>query len=91
MRGGEHGDDECNAGYAWLAVLGVVLSVVGAFYYLRVIKIMYFDKQMEPFDRVSGWGVATLLGVTVLFILALAVKPDLALTFTQHAAQALIK
>lgn len=80
-----------NAGYAWLAVLGVVLSVVGAFYYLRVIKIMYFDKQMEPFDRVSGWGVATLLGVTVLFILALAVKPDLALTFTQHAAQALIK
>ncbi len=78
------------AGYVWLAVLGVCLSVVGAFYYLRVIKIMYFDKQMEPFDRVSGWGVATLLGVTVLFILALAVKPDWALTLTQHAAQALI-
>ncbi len=79
-----------DAGYAWLAVLGVCLSVVGAYYYLRIIKIMYFDKQMEPFDRVSGWGVATLLAVTVLFTLALAIKPEWALTLTHDAAQALI-
>ena len=78
------------AGYVWLAVLGVCLSVVGAFYYLRIIKIMYFDKQMESFQRVSGWGVATLLAVTVLFILALAVKPDWAITLTHDAAKALI-
>ena len=32
-----------NAGYVWLAAVGVLLSVVGAFYYLRVIKLMYFD------------------------------------------------
>ncbi len=79
-----------DAGYAWLAVLGVCLSVVGAYYYLRIIKIMYFDKQMEGFARVSGWGVATLLGGTVLFILALAVKPEWALTITHDAAKALI-
>ncbi len=78
------------ARYVWLAVLGVCLSVVGAYYYLRIIKIMYFDKQMEGFQRVPGWGVASLLGVTVLFILTLAVKPDWALSITHDAAKALI-
>jgi len=33
-----------NGGYLWLAVVGVVMSVVGAFYYLRVIKLMFFDE-----------------------------------------------
>jgi NADH-quinone oxidoreductase subunit N len=32
------------AGFAWLAILAVVFSVVGAFYYLRVVKLMYFDE-----------------------------------------------
>jgi NADH-quinone oxidoreductase subunit N len=32
------------AGYAWLAIVAVVFSVVGAFYYLRVVKLMYFDE-----------------------------------------------
>ena len=35
------------AGYVWLAVLAVMMSLVGAFYYLRVVKVMYFD---EPLD-----------------------------------------
>ena len=35
------------AGYIWLAVVAVLLSLVGAFYYLRVVKVMYFD---EPVD-----------------------------------------
>ena len=33
-----------NIGLVWLAILGVVFSVIGAFYYLRVVKCMYFDK-----------------------------------------------
>ena len=32
-----------NAGMTWIAVAAVVLSVVGAFYYLRIVKVMYFD------------------------------------------------
>ncbi len=36
-----------NAGYVWLAVVGVLLSVVGAFYYLRVVKLMYFDSPAD--------------------------------------------
>jgi NADH-quinone oxidoreductase subunit N len=37
-----------NAGYVWLAVVGVIAALVGAFYYLRIVKLMYFD---EPVDR----------------------------------------
>jgi NADH-quinone oxidoreductase subunit N len=37
-----------DAGLVWLAILAVVFSVVGAFYYIRVVKLMYFD------DPVTG-------------------------------------
>src|SRR3546814_12735599 len=44
-----------NAGLFGLAVIGVLTSVVGAFYYLRIIKIMYFDDATQPLDmKVSG-------------------------------------
>jgi NADH-quinone oxidoreductase subunit N len=35
-----------DAGYMWLAIIAVVFSVVGAFYYLRVVKLMYFDEPL---------------------------------------------
>jgi len=38
------------AGHTWLAVLAVIMSVIGAYYYLRVVKVMYFD---EPTDRTA--------------------------------------
>ena len=36
-----------DAGLLWLAVVAVVFSVVGAFYYLRVVKLMYFDEPVS--------------------------------------------
>jgi NADH-quinone oxidoreductase subunit N len=42
------------AGLWVLAVLGVIASVVGAYYYLRIIKIMYFDEQAPAFDKMDG-------------------------------------
>jgi NADH-quinone oxidoreductase subunit N len=39
-----------NAGLYPLAVIGVLLSTVGAYYYLRIVKIMYFDEAASPFD-----------------------------------------
>ena len=52
-------------GFVWIAVFAVVLSVVGAFYYLRVIKLMFFDK---PED--GGGGVKSFpsgLGIVVFY------------------------
>jgi NADH-quinone oxidoreductase subunit N len=35
------------AGYIWLALIAVLFSLIGAFYYLRVVKVMYFDQPVD--------------------------------------------
>ncbi|MEO1311234.1 MAG: NADH-quinone oxidoreductase subunit N, partial [Pseudomonadota bacterium] len=37
-----------------LAVFGVLASVVGAYYYLKIVKIMWFDEPAEPFERTEN-------------------------------------
>ena len=57
-----------------LAVIGVVTSVVGAFYYLRIVKVMYFDEPTPVFDRpISAElkGVVFVTSVVTLFLFAL--------------------
>ncbi|MEO1291818.1 MAG: NADH-quinone oxidoreductase subunit NuoN [Pseudomonadota bacterium] len=55
------------AGLEWLAIAGVIASVISAFYYLRIIKVMYFDQPGEPLTILGGpehkvaWGAAALL------------------------------
>ncbi|NLH82992.1 MAG: NADH-quinone oxidoreductase subunit NuoN [Phyllobacteriaceae bacterium] len=41
------------AGLYWLAILGVVASVVGAFYYIRIVKVLYFDEPAADLDAAS--------------------------------------
>ncbi len=43
-----------NSGMFVLAVLGVLTSVVSAYYYVRIVKVMYFDEPVGVFDRVDG-------------------------------------
>lgn len=43
-----------NAGMTWLAVAGVLASVIGAFYYLRIVYYMYFGAETDPLDRVQA-------------------------------------
>lgn len=51
-----------NSGYLWLAVFGLVWSVVGAFYYLKVVKIMYFDSPIkEPFPALVKTGQVSMV------------------------------
>ena len=52
-----------NAGLYALAVIGVLLSVVGAYYYLRIVKIMYFDAPVERFEPMPGL-LAAVLGAS---------------------------
>ena len=47
-------------GLAWLAVAGVIASVIGAFYYLRIVYFMYFGEESDPLDRPQSpvlWGL----------------------------------
>jgi NADH-quinone oxidoreductase subunit N len=51
------------AGLYALAVIGVVTSVVGAYYYLRIVKLMYFDEPAESFEPVPA-ELRAVLGVS---------------------------
>ena len=51
-----------------LAVIGVLASVVAAFYYLRIVKIMYFDQPAEPLNRPIGREIAAVLLASSLII-----------------------
>ena len=64
------------SGLVTLAVIGVLASVVAAFYYLRIIKLMYFDEATEAFDRPIGREVAVVLAGTGVFILFFVVHPS---------------
>ena len=55
-----------------LAVIGVVTSVVGAYYYLRIVKIMYFDDAAESFEPVPA-ELQTVLGMSGVFVLVFVV------------------
>ena len=62
--------------HLWLVVISVVMSVVGAFYYLRVVKLMYFDEAPESLpDTVRSFGVRFALGINAAAVLVLGVLP----------------
>jgi NADH-quinone oxidoreductase subunit N len=77
------------ANLLWLALIGVLLSVIGAFYYLRLIKIMYFDPLDQEFDGVTDLGVKLVLTLSVVFILGFVAQPDIASVAVKLAAEAL--
>ena len=59
----------------WLAIVGVVLSVVGAYYYLRIVKIMYFDEEGATFDPIPV-SVQFTLGVSAVFVILFFLTPS---------------
>jgi NADH-quinone oxidoreductase subunit N len=77
-----------HAGLYALAVIGVLLSVVGAYYYLRIVKIMYFDAPAERFEPMDT-PLAAVLGVSGVFILLYFVYPAPLVTFAGAAAKSL--
>ena len=54
------------AGLYVLTVVGLLTSVVGAYYYLRIVKLMYFDEPAEAFDRAPGREITVIVTVTGL-------------------------
>ena len=56
----------------WLAIVGIVFAVIGAFYYLRVVKVMYFDEPSgEVVGQREGKGLRTVFAVNALSLLVL--------------------
>ena len=60
-----------------LAIIGLVTTVVSAFYYLRIIKIIYFDKPKKTFDKDYDWGLKSSLIFSSIFILIYFIYPSI--------------
>jgi NADH-quinone oxidoreductase subunit N len=72
-----------------LAVIGVLTSVVGAFYYLRIVKLMYFDEPKEVLHRPIGRELAWVIAGTSVFVVFFFIYPGPVLTAASAAAAAL--
>ena len=62
-----------------LAIIGLVTTVVSAFYYLRIIKIIYFDKPKKPFEESYDWGLKISLIISSILILVYFIYPSILL------------
>jgi NADH-quinone oxidoreductase subunit N len=65
------------AGYIWLAVAAVLLSLVGAYYYLRIVKLMYFDDPRDAMPVRPRLGMGILMSVNGLALLLFGILPQL--------------
>ena len=73
-------------GMLWLALLGVVAAVVGCFYYLRVVKVMYFDEPVgAPLPAHNDRVLGIVLGVNSLALLVLPLGLNPLLAWCQRA------
>lgn len=73
------------AGYFWLAVLAVVMSVIGAFYYLRVVKLMYFDEPVDASPISAPAEVRVMLSANGIAIAALGLAPQMLMSVCAYA------
>jgi NADH-quinone oxidoreductase subunit N len=65
-----------NAGLTWLAVLAVITSLFGAFYYLRIVKLMYFDDPLDTAPIKADACNRALLALNGVAVLVLGIVPD---------------
>jgi NADH-quinone oxidoreductase subunit N len=79
--------DGLQSGMVWLAVIAVMTSLVGAFYYLRVVKVMYFDEPatgpLAPISATTDMRVA--LSINGALILILGILPQYLLKLCSDA------
>jgi NADH-quinone oxidoreductase subunit N len=63
-------------GYVVLAVVSVLMSLIGAFYYLRVVKVMYFDEPTDTSAVLQGSGISALLALNGAAVLLFGLLPS---------------
>lgn len=64
------------AGFLWVVVFAVLMAVIGAFYYLRVIKLMYFDEPQDNSPIVAPFDMRVILSMNALALLAIGIMPQ---------------
>ncbi len=77
-----------NANLVALAIIGVVTSVIGAYYYLRIVKVMYFDEAGAAYDAMPI-GVKFVLAVSSIFVVLFGIVPAPLVSAAAAAARSL--
>jgi NADH-quinone oxidoreductase subunit N len=65
-----------DVGLVWLAVVAVMASLIGAYYYLRIVKLMYFDDPVDTAPLESRSDTKALLSINGLALLLLGIFPQ---------------
>ncbi len=73
------------AGFLWLVVFAVMMAVVGAFYYLRVIKLMYFDEPLDHHPIQVPADMRAVLSVNAFALLLIGLMPQGLMTLCAYA------
>jgi len=72
------------AGYTWLAVVGVLMSVVSAYYYLRLVVMMYFTPESEPRQVLLSSPGMLALGISIAALIYLGLFPSTVINVTSQ-------
>lgn len=68
-----------------LAVFGILTSVVAAYYYLRIIKVMFFDEPVPVFDKGAPFVRRLVVGLSVLFVIVFVLNPSPLVSISRDA------
>jgi NADH-quinone oxidoreductase subunit N len=83
-------EEVVKAGFTWIAIIAVIMAVVSAFYYLKIVKAMYFDKPeddsvLEPVNPTLTWAVS----FTAILLVVLGLLPSSLIDLCYHSLNAL--
>jgi len=73
------------AGYMWLAIVAVLFSLIGAFYYLRVVKLMYFDAPVDEAPLSAALDMRILISANGLAVAFLGLFPQVIMSLCAYA------
>ena len=79
-----------NEGFIWLAVIGIIGSVIAAFYYLRVVKIIYLDVVEDPITLKYNLSAKIILGVTSFLVLGFLFYAKSVVNFINYIGFAIV-
>jgi NADH-quinone oxidoreductase subunit N len=77
-----------SAGLVWLAVVAVLFSLIGAYYYLRLVKLMYFDEPTDTAPIAPRAAVRVVLSANGLAMLVFGILPEPLMALCQFSIQA---
>jgi len=77
-----------SAGYTWLVIVAVLFSAISAYFYLRIVMLMYMKEPKETVQLNSSPGLALALAVAVVAVLFIGILPSKFLIFARLAISA---